>query len=140
VSIVLYAVIALLSCDPRLTALFTPEHPRVGRYQVCTTSDALEAVVAASPKGLHYGAPVALEPLDAFGTAGPYDRAAVAQLYRGTRARVARGWTEQNGVLESRTLISPYPDATLTHLSPGTMIITLTLTAEDRGGRRDQDR
>ena len=50
-----------------------------------------------------------LEPLDAFGAAGPYNRAALARLYAGKRVRVARGWIERGDRFESVTLLSPYP-------------------------------
>jgi hypothetical protein len=127
-SIILYALAALGSCDPRLTALFTPERPRLGEYQICTTPDTLEATMAATgPDAPRYSPPEAMEALDAFGRGGTYDRFALARAYGGTRARVARGWLDRDGVFESRTLVSPYPDVTLTHLVPGTMIITFRL-------------
>ena len=106
-----------LSCDDRLTTLFTPLRPQRGRYEVCTTEQPLTSV--AEP-----GWAVELvAPLDAFGSAGPYNRAKVARLYGGQRAAVARGWVEHNGQFEAMTLISPYPDATLTRLESGTLVI-----------------
>ena len=75
----------------------------------------------------HFGALDATEPLEAFGSAGRYDRAALARLYRATRPRVARGWRRQGDRFESITLVSPYPDATLTRLNPGTLIIRFTI-------------
>jgi hypothetical protein len=122
-----YLLVAALSCDPALTALFTPLHSNLGRYEVCTTADPLDRVAVPGPDGPHYGPSEMLEPLEAFGTAGPYDRAAVARLYGGKRIRVARGWIERGDRFESITLLSPYPDATLTRLIPGTMVITWTL-------------
>jgi hypothetical protein len=111
---------ALVACDPALTALFTPPHPELGSYEVCTTAEPIE--VAAGP-----GADIeALEALDAFGTAGPYDRSKLARLYGGTRARVARRWRQTDGRLESTTFISPYPDASLERLLSGTMSIRWT--------------
>ena len=62
-------------------------------------------------------------PLLAFGTAGPYDRAALARLYGGMRVRVARRWQQRGDQFVSETLLSPYPDATLARLNPGTMVI-----------------
>jgi hypothetical protein len=41
--------------------------------------------------------------------------------------RVARGWAERGDRFESVTLLSPYPDRTLTRLEPGTLVIRLTL-------------
>jgi hypothetical protein len=123
-----YLLAAALSCDPALTALFTPLHPILGRYEVCTTADPLDRVAAPAPDAPHYGPSEMLEPLEAFGEAGPYDRAALARLYAGTRVRVARGWIERGDRFESITLVSPHPDATLTRLSPGTMVIKWTLS------------
>ena len=97
-----------------LTALFTPPRPQLGRYEVCTTPEPLDALSDQTE---------ALEALDAFGAAGPYDRAALARLYGGTRVRVARAWTESEGGFESFTRLSPYPDRLLRHLVPGTMEI-----------------
>ena len=118
----------LVSCDPALTALFTPPHPELGRYEVCASSDSIEAVAAAGGRqGLHYGNVEALESLDAFGTAGRYDRSRLARLYGGTRVRVAHGWKESADHFESITLLSPYPDPSLTRLLPGTMEIRWTI-------------
>jgi hypothetical protein len=118
----------LVSCDPVLTALFTPARPSIGRYQICTTAQPLDVVAAESTDAPHYGPSEMLDPLDAFGTAGPYDRAALARLYGGKRVRVARGWIDNADRFESITLLSPYPDATLTRLLPGTMIIRWSMS------------
>ena len=107
-----------------LTGLFTPRHPEIGQYEVCTSPEPLAALTRA---GWTIRAPEDIDPLDAFGTAGSYDRSALARLYGGTRARVARGWIQEGGRFESVTLISPFPDATLTHLLPGTMVIRFTM-------------
>ena len=115
-----YLLVAALVCDPTLTALFTPPRPNLGRYEVCTTTDPFEKVAAGE---VHLGSSDLVEPLDAFGAAGPYDRAALTRLYAGKRVRVARGWIEHADRFESITLLSPYPDATLTSLLPGTMMI-----------------
>jgi hypothetical protein len=117
------------ACSPLLAALFTPQRPEIGRYEVSTASDALERVMAAGrSEGLHYGDIDALEALDAFGTAGPYDRFTVARLYGGARARVVHGWRDAASGFESVTLISPYPDGSLSRLMPGTMAIRLTIS------------
>jgi hypothetical protein len=123
-----YLLAAALSCDPQLTALFTPPRPSLGRYEICTTPEPLE-VVAVAADGYQYSPVEALDPLDAFGTAGPYDRPKLARLYSGTKVRVARGWRLQGEVFESVTLLSPHPDAELTRLLPGTMVIRFTLPA-----------
>jgi hypothetical protein len=111
-------------CDPALAAVFTPPRPAMGRYEVCATADPLESVVAAAGSGgSDFGAIDALNALDAFGVAGSYDRSQLARLYGAARARVARGWRQDGDRFISMTLISPYPDATLTHLNGGTMEI-----------------
>ena len=104
------------ACDPALTALFTPRQPLMGHYGVCTTREPL-----AEDQG------EALEALDAFGTAGAYKRSALARLYGGRRVRVDRRWTASGGRFESVTRLSPYPDASLTRLWPGTMEIRFTI-------------
>jgi hypothetical protein len=106
----------LYACDPVLTALFTPRPPLMGRYEVCTTSEPLRDDQVE-----------ALEALDAFGTAGTYRRSALARLYGGTRVRVARRWSSSGGRFESITRLSPYPDASLRRLLPGTMEIRFTI-------------
>ena len=121
-------------CDPALTAIFTPRHTILGRYEVCTVDESIDqAIAAGSAEGLRFGDVDALEALDAFGGAGSYDRFAVARLYGGTRARVAHGWRQDRGGLESVTLISPYPDVSFTRLMPGTMTIRWTTSPSRRG-------
>ena len=131
------AFILLQACDPTLAALFAPARPQLGRYEVCVETESIDAIVAAgSPEGLRYGnsgrpeglryrfsAVEPLDPLDALGAAGDYDRAAVARLYGASRPRVARGWRQDGDRFESITLVSPYPDASLTRLVSGTLVI-----------------
>jgi len=117
------------ACDPVLTALFTPPNPHVGRYQVCTTDRRIEEIAEAG------WTIESLDAQDAFGRAGPYDRGALARLYGGRRPRVARGWRQQDGRFESVTLISPYPDASLSHLNSGTMMIVFSVALTVHGNR-----
>ena len=124
----------LVSCDPGLTALFTPLRPQLGRYEVCTTAESIEAVAGAgAAAGAHYSDVESLEALDAFGATGSYDRSRLARLYGGTRVRIAHGWTESSGHFGSVTLLSPYPDASFTRLMPGTMEIRFTLAWTQSG-------
>ena len=111
-------------CDPALTRLFAPPNPLIGRYEVCTTGDPIDSRPLES---LRRGEIEALEALDAFSSAGTYRRSALTRLYGGTRVRVARGWSASADRIESITLLSPYPDQSLTHLMPGTMAIRLTV-------------
>jgi hypothetical protein len=116
------ALAALFSCPASLTALFTPRHPQLGAYEVCTADAPLGSV---APPGWTVES---VAPLDAFGTAGSYDRPRLSRVYGGTRARVARGWAQDGNRFESVTLISPYPDESLTRLLPGTMAIRFTVS------------
>jgi hypothetical protein len=117
-----YLLAAALSCDSALTALFTPVRPRLGYYEICTTADALDDLKSGAD-GHHYGPAETIDALDAFGIGGTYDRGRLAQLYAGRTVRVVRGWRQQGDRFESVTLISPYPDAALRRLLPGTMVI-----------------
>jgi hypothetical protein len=112
------------TCDPILAELFTPARPHLGRYEACVTD---EPIARARQAGWQYGPPEQLEALDAFGSAGAYNRAALAQLYRGRRVEVVRGWRRDGARFESVTLLSPYPDASLRTLHEGTLVITFTL-------------
>ena len=109
-------------CDPSLAALFTPARPELGRYEVCTTAQSIEEAIQ-DGAGDRSAEIENLEALDAFGAAGPYNRAVLSRLYGGTRVRVVRRWQRLDDRFVSETLLSPYPDATLTHLNPGTMVI-----------------
>jgi len=117
------AFILLQTCSPTLGALFAPAHAVLGRYEVCEESDAIDSVAVALGSSYRISSIESTDPLDALGGAGSYDRPAVAQLYGGSRPRVARGWRQDGDHFESITLISPYPDATLTRLVPGTLVI-----------------
>ena len=108
---------APLVCDAALVQLFTPEHPRLGRYEVCTVEGTFDA------GAFHLAEPERLEALDAFGSGGSYDRARLARLYGGRRITVVRGWRQAGDRFESITLLSPYPDASLSRLNDGTLII-----------------
>jgi hypothetical protein len=89
----------------------------LGRYEVCTTPRFIREAV---PEGT----PVVLvEPLLAFGQAGPYDRSRLMRLYQGIRTSVGRAWIDHGHEVESNTFISPYPNAALTALEPGTLVI-----------------
>ena len=118
----IYAIAFLMICDPSLAALFTPPRAELGRYEVCTTAQSIEEAVLEGA-GDRVDEIESLEALDAFGAAGPYNRAALARLYGGTRVRVVRRWQRLDERFVSETLLSPYPDAALTRLNPGTLVI-----------------
>ena len=119
---------------PELARLFTPQHVPAGTYQVTVVQEGIEAALGVLrqtlPPGFRLGTPPGawqaqkLDPLDAFGRAGTYDRARMAQLYLGKKVSVARGPIELDGrAVGAVTLFSPYPDPTLTRLEPGTLLI-----------------
>jgi hypothetical protein len=121
---------------PRLARIFTPQHVRGAVYEVTVLAESLDRAVqhvrATLAPGFSLGTPPgawqaqALDPLEAFGRAGTYDRSRVAQLYAGRRVSVVRGPIERDGRVEGAlTLLSPYPDPTLTRLEPGTLAILL---------------
>jgi hypothetical protein len=122
-------------CDPALARLFVPARPRLGSYEVCATSDLLG--LALSRDGFRTAEPQLLEVLDVLGTAGTFDRARVVQLYGGRRVAVRRGWRIADGRFESMTEMSPYPDASLTALHEGSLIIRWTANL---GGPRSPER
>jgi hypothetical protein len=64
--------------------------------------------------------------LDVFDGAAMYDRSRLARLYGGKSARVARGPIRRDGaVVGTILLVSPYPDADLRQVNPGTLVMTV---------------
>ena len=119
---------------PEFLQIFAPAAPRSAAYTMRVTDADLDAVLRhleADPALLR--APGAWEahplaPADAFGKGGAYNRWKLARLYGAERARVARGARSDAGrVIESWSLISPYPDPTLEKLERGTLLIVLRL-------------
>ena len=119
---------------PELMLLFAPEGPRSAAFNMRVADADLETVMreldgdaagelAPGPWDVR-----AVPPTDAFGMAGRYDRSRLTRLYGARRARVARRARIENGrVIESWSLISPYPDPALRTLHPGTLLIVLRL-------------
>jgi hypothetical protein len=115
---------------PLLTA--EPDHP--GTYRVYVSSVGIDAVLRdlgadptlQRPPGAWVSR--ASLPLEAIGLDGRFDRGRVARLYGARRPHVARGpRVGPDGSRESWTLLSPYPDAELRSLEPGTLLIVLRL-------------
>jgi hypothetical protein len=119
---------------PEYLPLFAPVGARAAAYRIVTspgdlsttlrqleTDDSLVRVPGSWQAR-------AVLPLDAFGLAGSYDRSALARVYGARQPLVARGARMEHGrVVESWTLISPYPDAALQSLENGTLLIVLRL-------------
>ncbi len=124
--------------DPALTRLFTPLSTPPGTY-VVYRSDRPVGEIAAALRALDPApAPGAWQPTrpeahEAFGQAGLYDRFRLAQLFGGRRLTVVRGSLHVDGRLRAYTLISPFPDPTLSRIEHGTMVIVLTLGGSGSG-------
>jgi hypothetical protein len=117
----------LLACDPALAHLFTPLHPQLGQYEVCVASATIGDVSEDARRDAFRLSEIEeLEPLDAFGTSGTYDRSALVRLYGGRRVKVVRGWRQRDDEFESVTLISPHPDAQMQRLAEDTLVIRWT--------------
>ena len=114
--------------------LFAPAGARAAAYRIVTSPGDLSATLrqletddslVRVPGAWQARAVLAL---DAFGLAGSYDRSALARVYGARQPLVARGARMENGrVVESWTLISPYPDTALQSLENGTLLVVLRL-------------
>jgi hypothetical protein len=116
---------------PEYVDLFAPANHR-DAYQMAVTSSGLDDVLGglagdqtlARTPGAWQARPESAQ--DAFGTAGSFNRWLLAQLYGSRQARVVRGARMDRGrVVETWTLISPYPSTDLRTLHPGTMRLIL---------------
>lgn len=121
---------------PQLARLFVPQHVPEGTYTVTVLSAGIEAASAlvreAVAAGARPGDPAGswevhlVEPLEAFGTGSRYDRSKLARLYTGRPVSVVRGPVERDRrVVAAVTLLSPYPDATISRLNEGTLVILM---------------
>jgi hypothetical protein len=118
---------------PDHLAVFAPA-PQRAAYRAAVSPLGLDAVLqalVADPALVHAAGawtPRARLPVDAFGRTGGYDRWTLMRLYGSRQPLVARGTrTAGGGVVESWTLVSPYPSADLTRLEPGTLLIVLRI-------------
>lgn len=114
--------------DEVLTRLFTPAQVRPGVYAAHQRPEPIEVLAGVlAPPGASRADGAwtiqALDPGEAFGAEPPYDKARLVRLYDGRRPRVVRGPTVLAGERASLTLVSPYPDASLSTLLPGTLVI-----------------
>ena len=122
------AAVPLGTPDPALTRLFTPLAVPPGMYVVYTSSEPIETVTAKLRALDATPAPDAWKPSRpeahvAFGQEGSYDRARLARLFNGARVSVVRGSLVEGGKRVAYTLVSPFPDATLSRIVEGTMVI-----------------
>ena len=118
---------------PEYVHLFAPRSAR-GAYRAAVSPLPLDAVLRVlerdpallRPPGAWQ--PKAIAPLDAFGGPGATDRWALARLYGSRAPLIARGpRADGERVVESWTLISPYPNPSLERLEPGTLAIVVRL-------------
>ena len=128
VSVAFAASVPLGTPDPALTRLFTPLSVTPGTYLVYRSSEAIETITAQLRALDPAPAPGAWESTrpeahGAFGQEGPYDRDRLARLFNGKRVTLVRGSVVHQRQRVAYTLISPYPDATLSHIIEGTMVI-----------------
>ena len=122
------AGVPLGTSDAALTRLFTPLSVPPGTCLVYRSSETIEALSArlrALDLAPASGAwePSRPEAHGAFGQEGVYDRARLARLFNGRRVTVVRGSLVLNGQRRAYTLVSPYPDPTLSRIVDGTMVI-----------------
>jgi hypothetical protein len=119
---------------PAYRPLFAPRKAHSDAYRMYVSTLDLDAALRAlaaddsllRPPGAWQAQPVL--PFDAFGQTGSYDRWKLARLYGARRPLVARGPKAENGrIVESWTLVSPYPDPSFERLEPGTLLIVLRL-------------
>jgi hypothetical protein len=123
---------------PELARLFTPAGAPKGAYEVTVLPGGIEEARRIVRSALAPEAPASpvdgtwqvkqMNPLDVFGDAGVYNKTTLARLYGGLRPSVVRGAIERNGrTVAAVTLVSPYPDGSLSRLEKGTLVIVLRL-------------
>lgn len=123
-----------------LTRRLTPLTVAEGTYRIYVSEAPLdvrvEALRAADPA--HAPGEWEVEQADVLGVLGPTagiaDRARLARLFGGRRLRVARGAIRNGARLVAYTILSPYPDPTLSGTDGGTLVIVFQVP-QGMGGR-----
>ena len=118
--------------DDGLRLAFTPATFPAGSFAVHRSSEPIGRLAARLRALDPTAAPGAWEVeragvFDVFGGEGPYDKARLARLFGGSLPSVARGTLVTSAGRRAFTLISPFPDASLSSLRPGTMVIVTRL-------------
>ena len=118
---------------PDYVTLFAPVNARAS-YSAATSAGSLDAVLAEiRDEAVTLLAPGSWQArpesaTDAFGTAGLHNRWTLARLFGSRHVRVARGARMDRGrIVESWTLISPYPSVDLRTLQPGTLRLAVKI-------------
>ena len=130
------AAVPLGHPDAALTRLFTPQAVPPGTYVVFRSTETIEALTSRLRALDPSPAPGAWQPTrpeahGAFGQEGLYDRAGLARLFNGKRVTVVRGSLTRDGRRLAYTLVSPYPEATLSRIEEGTMVIEFRVPSLD---------
>jgi hypothetical protein len=121
---------------PDLQMRLVPRSAPPGSYEVYVSTESIDVLAARLRAEGSSWPPGAweierLEPLDAFGADGPYDRFRLAFLFAGQRPRVARGPLIEAGRSQGViSLVSPYPTAQFDSLDAGTLIIVRRLNPD----------
>ena len=105
-----------------------------GTYVVSTSTETIETLTSRLRAQDPSPAPGAWVPVPArsqrrIRQEGLYDRARLARLFNGKRVTVVRGSLLQQGQRLAYTLVSPYPDPTLSPIVEGTMVIEFRAAA-----------
>jgi hypothetical protein len=121
--------------DDGLRLAFTPASFAAGSFAVHRSREAIGRLAARLRALDPAPAPGAWQVeragvFDAFGGEGPYDKARLARLFGGSLPSVARGTLVTTTGRRALTLISPCPDASLSSLRPGTMVIVTKLPVQ----------
>jgi hypothetical protein len=116
---------------PEYVRLFAPEAHQ-SQYRAFVSADPLATVVARirSSAGHPPAGAWAIEdlgPLDAFGLSGRYIPYRLSRLYTAGPAHVARGPHGSSRSDQTWTLVSPYPDSGMTHVSSGTLLLVMRI-------------
>jgi hypothetical protein len=115
--------------SPAYVELFAPEAHR-SQYRAFVSTTRLSTVLSRiiSRERVRTAAAWEVEDLgamDAFGLSGHYPRYIMAKLFAAGPVHVARGPHSTPSGFDTWMLASPYPDAALTRLSPGTLLLIL---------------
>jgi hypothetical protein len=118
--------------DDRLRLAFTPATFAAGSFAVHRSAEEIGRLAARLRALDSAPAPGAWQVeragvFDAFGGEGSYDKARLARLFGGSSPSVARGTLVTATGRRAFTLISPCPDASLSSLRPGTMVVVTRL-------------
>jgi hypothetical protein len=128
--------------EPVLLRLCAPHGPTRDAFEMRSFEDGVERVMrqvteAVRPCTVGAWSSETLSPVDAVGPFGQADPWKLAELFGARQVTVRRApLREGDRVTRSLTLISPYPDAGLTHILPGTLLITVSLPSPSPGPKR----